>query len=638
MTMLDRMRRHKGWLKWSLALVCLTFVFFYIPDFLDSSDTSAPGAALATVDGRTITATDFQRVYNAQLQAYRNAYGANMNDRLLRQLGIDRQILQQLVDEQAALAEAARLGLTASDAEVRERILRIPAFQENGQFVGEERYKQFLRFQNPPMTHTEFEESVRQSLVLDKLRAAITDWITVSDDEVEREYRYRNEKVKVQLVAFTADRFRDGVEATDAEVAAHFEANAEAFRIGERRKIRFISVDAQTLGERVAVAPQDVERFYNINIDQYSSPEEVRASHILFTLEGKNEDEVRAKAEAVLAEARGGADFAALARTHSEDSASQERGGDLDSFGRGRMVPEFEEVAFSLEPGAVSDLVRSPFGFHIIKVFDKKEAVLRPLDEVRDQIAEQLKVERAQQQADDMALRFSSEIRRPADLDRAAAANGLQVQESEFFLRDEPIAGIGFAPEVTAEAFSLPEGGVSQPVPTPQGFAVLAVVAREESRVPALDEVKDRVRDALLREKALAAARAAAAEAATRLVTATDFEAAAKSAGLEPRSTDLVARGTAWPDVGIDAAIDAAVFELAAATTSAPIRTATGAVIVRVVEREDVTPEQVAEGVKTLRDELVGERRNRFFSSYMVKAKQRMKIEINREVLQRVTA
>src|SRR5438445_10648440 len=170
MTMLDRMRRHKNWLKWSLALVCLAFVIFYIPDFLRGSGAdAASGDTIAKVEGHEITAGDFRRQYQAQLQAYRSAYGGNMSEQLLKQLGIEQQILQQMVDEQAALAEADRLGIRSSDEEVRQRIFAMPAFQDNGAFIGDVRYQQLLRMQRPPMTPSEFEDNVRRGLAVEKL-------------------------------------------------------------------------------------------------------------------------------------------------------------------------------------------------------------------------------------------------------------------------------------------------------------------------------------------------------------------------------------------------------------------------------------------------------------------------------------
>src|SRR3954471_18926855 len=198
MTMLDRMRRHRDWLKWSLGLVCVAFVLFYIPDFLRGSGAdAASGDTVAKVEGHEISGADFRRTYQAQLQAYRSAYGGNMSDQLLKQLGIEQQILQQMVDERAALAEAERLGIKVSDEEVRQHIFSIPAFQENGAFIGEARYQQLLRMQRPPLTPREFEDSVRRGLTVEKLRGAMTDWLSVADKDLEQEYRRRNDKIKL---------------------------------------------------------------------------------------------------------------------------------------------------------------------------------------------------------------------------------------------------------------------------------------------------------------------------------------------------------------------------------------------------------------------------------------------------------
>src|SRR5438552_8020388 len=209
MTMLDRMRRHRDWLKWSLGLVCVAFVLFYIPDFLRGSGADAASSdTVAKVEGREITSGEFRRTYQAQLQAYRSAYGNNMSEQLLKQLGIDQQILQQMVDERAALAEADRLGIDVSDQEVRQRILAMPAFQENGQFIGEQRYMQLLRAQRPPMLPADFEDNMRRSLKIEKLRASLTDWISIPDGELDREYRRRNDKIKLAVVSITADSLR----------------------------------------------------------------------------------------------------------------------------------------------------------------------------------------------------------------------------------------------------------------------------------------------------------------------------------------------------------------------------------------------------------------------------------------------
>jgi len=639
MTMLDQMRRHMGWLKWSLGLVVLAFVIFYIPDFLRGNAAGAGlGDTVATVQGRDITAGDFRRTYDAQLQAYRNAYGGNVSEQLLKQLGIDQQILQQLVDQQAALVEADRLGIKASDEEVRQRIFSAPAFQENGAFIGEQRYQQLLRSQRPPLTPAEFERSVREELVLDKLRAVLTGWLSVTDKELEQEYRVRNDKVKLAVVTFMADTFRPQATATDAEVAAYFNDHQVDFKIPEKRKVRYLLVDAEAIRAKATVPEANIERAYNENIAQYTSPEQVRASHILLKTEGKDEAAVKAKAEDVLKQAKSGADFAELAKKYSEDEGSAKNGGDLDYFGKGKMVPEFDQVAFTLAPGQISDLVKTQFGFHIIKVVDKKPAKVSTLAEVRQQILDQLASETARAQAADLAQTIASEVSKPADLDKAASAHGLTVQESGFFSREESIPTLGASPEAIARAFEMKVGDVSGPLQSARGFAFETVLAIQPPAMPKLDDVKDRVRDAVIKKKARDLSREKAAAVAAKVKGAADFDKAAKAAGVEPKTTDLITRDAPIPDLGVAPDVMAAAFKLPAGAVSDPITTENGTVVFKVVEKKEVTPTEWAANVERFRDEQINDKRNRFFSAYMVKAKQGMKIELNREALQRAVS
>ena len=639
MTMLDRMRRHKAWLQWSLVLVVLAFIIFYIPDFLRGSATDASsGDTIASVEGHQISSGEFRRTYQAQLQAYRSAYGGNMSEQLLKQLGIEQQILQQMVDEQASLAEADRLGIQVSDEEVRQRIFAIPAFQDNGHFIGDARYQQLLRMQRPPLTPTDFEDGIRRSLKVEKLRASITDWLSIPEKELEQEYRRRNDKVKISVVSFMADKFRGLVAATDQEVAAHFDAHKTDFKIPEKRKVRFMLIDVDALRAKIIVPPADVERAYNDNIEQYSTPEQVRASHILFRTEGKDDAAVKAKAEELLKQAKAGADFGELAKKNSEDEGSAKNGGDLDYFGRGKMVAEVDAVVFTMQPGQISDLVKSQFGYHIIKVTDKKTGNTRSLAEMRQQLTDQLSYERAQTQAGDLATKLEKEISKPADLDKVAKAQGLTVQESGFFARDEPIMGLGPSPEAAARAFEMKIGDVSPALRASRGVTFIAPTAKQDPYVPKLDEVKDRVRDEVVKLKARDMAKQKAAELAAKLKGAPDFEKAAKAAGAEAKTTELIARDAPIPDLGVAPAIDAAAFKMTPGSVSDPIAVDNGAAVIKLVEKQEVTPADYTLAKDKFREEILADRRNRFFGAYMVKAKQRMKIEVNRESLQKAVS
>ncbi|MGE0364085.1 MAG: peptidyl-prolyl cis-trans isomerase [Vicinamibacterales bacterium] len=633
MTMLDRMRRHKGWLKWSLALVILTFAFFFVPSNGVTTAGISPDQVLADVNGEPITVAQFQRRYSAQLNAYRQAYGGQISEPMLRQLGIDQQILQSLVDEQAVAVEAARQNLAVTDVEVRQRILSLPAFIENGVFIGEARYRQLLSAQNPPLSTREFEDQLRSAILQEKLRTSVTGWMSVADGEVDAEYKRRNEKVKLELVQLTADGFRNQVAVTPADIQARFDANKETYRIGEKRKVRYALVEVDKVRERVEVPDADIQAFYDQNKAQYTTEGRVRASHILLKTEGKDEAAVRARAEELLKQARAGADFAALAKANSEDEGSAANGGDLNYFGRGQMVPEFEQAAFALKAGDISDVVKTSFGFHIIKVVESQPEVTRPLADVTPEILDQLKWQKAQQQAEQDAIAMEASIKTAADLDRIARERGLAVVESPLFLRDEPIGDLGASPDLAARAFTMKDGEVTPRLRVTRGWVFATPAGKQDSYLPQLAEVAERVREDAVRDKATELLKARAAGIADQLKKATDFTAAAKRAGFEAKASELVARGAALPDIGVNAEVEKAVFDLPVGGVAGPIATPNGQVIARVAERADVTPAQLAEGRDALRQELVNQQRDRFFAAYMAKAKQALKIGIRQDLL-----
>jgi len=636
MTMLDRMRRHKGWLKWSLAIVILAFIILYIPSFL-RPDVAGNNDVVASVEGREITVGRFRQAYQQQMQSYRAQFGGNVDERMLKQLGIDQRIVQSMIEEETGLVEASKLGVAATDEEVRTRIATMPGLQENGQFIGEQRYRQLLQMQNPPMSPSDFEEQIRRGITLQKLHSALTNWITVSDKDLDDEYKRRNEKVKLAVVSFPADKFREGIQPTDAELNTYFEAHKNELKIPEKRKVKYALVDMQAIRNRTQVSAQDIQRSYEDNQQQYSTPEQVRASHILLKTEGKDDATVKKQAEDLLAQVKKGADFAELASKYSEDDASKVKGGDLDFFSKGTMVPEFDKAAFSMKVGDISDLVKSQFGYHIIKVTDKKPATTKSLDEVRAQIEDQIKWDRAQTEAQRTADDVAKSLKKPADLDTVAKGRGLTVGESALFSKDEPIAGLGMAPAVAERAFEMKEGEVSEPIRTPQGFAFITVTGRQDAYVPKLDEVKAKVRDAVVKQKATDVARQKAASIGAQMKTG-DFNAAAKAAGLEVKTTEFIARGAAIGDVGVSPAIDKLAFAMQPGNVSDPIVTDNGTVIVKMLERQDPAPSDAATAKASLKTEMVNERRNRFYGSYMAKARERMKVNVNRELIAQLVA
>ena len=630
MTMLDRMRRHKAWLKWTLALAGFALLVLGFPLIQPPPET--PGTltdVLAQVGDQEITVGEFQTLFRRQLQSYQVQSGGEITADLLRSMGIDRQLLQQVIDEYAALQEAARLGVTVSDAEVREAIVSLPAFQQDGEFIGEAAYLQMLRMQQPPMSPAEFEENVRRSLMLQRLQAALTDWITVSDDDVEREHVRRNERVRLSAISFRADDFREGLEATDDDVAALFEQNANDYLVPEQRRLRFVLIDVPALKASFTPSDADVQAYYDNNLDSYTEEVDLRVSHILLRTQDAELAEVQAQAESIAAEARNGADFAELARRYSEDEGTREAGGDLGRITRGQMVPEFEGAAFALEQDEVSGPVTSMFGVHVIKATEKTGGATQTLDEVRDSIVDMLQQESADARAGALAEAMSLEISEAADLEAAAARRGLKAQESGFAALGEPILGLGFSSEVTTQAFQLAEGEVAGPIPTPTGPAFVTVTGIQAPYVPPLEEVEARVRDDVIRRKAFVLAQERADAAAAILQDADDFAAAAEAEELAVNESGLIARGASVPGVGVDAQVEAVAFSLIAGETSDPVLTGNSAVVLHVHEREDADPAAFQTSREQLRSEMILERQNQFYGAYMENAKARIPISID---------
>lgn len=637
MTMLDRMRRHKGWLKWSLGLVVVAFIAL-IPGVGMSpmgGDTGLPSDVIAQVGEYEVSLLEFRRVYMQQLNNYRLQSGGDISEDVLRSLGIDRQILQQMIDEYAALTEAERLGLAVGEAEVRARILTLPEFQIDGRFMGGVAFDQLLRSQRPPINPEQFDEEIRQQIMLERLQTAVTSWMTVTDDEVLEEHRRRNEKVKVDVVAFRATDYRDEVEASDNDVTLLYGEESTNYEVPEKRQLRFLLVDEAAIFDSLTVTDDEIRQYYDANLSQYQTPGQVRARHILLRASDDDDDdeEIATRAAELAAQARDGADFADLVREYSDDETTVENGGDVGLIGRGRMVPEFEAAAFNLAAGEISDPVKSAFGYHVINVTEKQEEVTQPFETVRPTIENLLKQETASARATALSRSIAAEVTTADELEQAAASRGYELQQSGFAARGEPILGLGLAQQVSAQAFSIEPGEVAGPVTTPSGPAFITVIATQDPYIPPLDDVRDQVREDVIRKKSLTLAQQRAAEAAESLKAADDFVAAAEAANLTVGSSELVARGAALPQVGTSATVEAVAFAMEPGAVSDVIQAANSAAIVHVAEREDASVEDLESNRDSLRDALLFSRQNQFFNAYMENAKEQIDITINFTVL-----
>ena len=631
-----RNRKTFGWIlgAFLLVLVIFAFVAFYIPDFMGPQGPGGISGDVAWVEGEPISAREFIQGYRGQEQVYRNQMGANFSPDLMRQFGLDRAVVDQLVQTKLLALEAERQGLSVSDDELARAIMENPNLQnENGEFIGQTAYLQLIA-QNPLLgSATQFEENVRAELLQRRLQELVTDGVFRSDKDLREEFRRRNETAKLEYTMVGSADFKDEVAVSPEEARAYFDSHPDTFAHPVQRKVRFVTLTPQLFTVDVEIRDREIERYYNQNVFRYEATEAVEASHILFkTEEGADEEEVRARAQSVLARARAGEDFSALAMEFSEDTSAAQ-GGSLGSFSRGDMVPEFEQAAFNLPVESISDLVKTVYGYHIIRVEAHQEPLTQPLEAVRDEIESTLTQEKARDAMEAAVESYAAELRQTGSIDALKSKYNLLVpQETGFFGRNDRVPQLGNSTEATQQAFDLPVNGVSQPIRMTTGYAFLQVLKERPEGPLEFEEIEDRARTEAENERLMELALARARELSAELA-----ESGAAS-GVELKTTDTFFRGSQLPEAGVSVAVGEQAFELAPGVFSEPLEATNGYAILRVVERSGNSQEQFDERKKEFRRQLLQEARSRAWSTYLSNLRSRYNVQVDWQALRDLTS
>ncbi len=567
--MLDIVRSKKKsfLIKIAFAIIILSFVIGYTMLTAPTDQRTGRGGDIAArVNGDVISYSDYQIVhsnlYNLYQSIYQNAFDANLQ----QQLNLPRQALQQLIEEQLLLQHARSLNLRVSNQELVNSIATYDAFQINGQF-NRDRYIEVLSYQR--MSPEQFEEAQRRELLSQKAREHLQRNISVTEEEVVDYFHRQNDQISLDYVWLTAALVESKVEVTDAALDEFFNANKEMFRIPERVSLRYLLFDpARYEADITTFSEADMERYYRRNLELFDVEEQVKASHILLRVaEDSDPDTVRMRrqlAQDIRQQLRDGADFAQMAKLHSDDTASAVDGGNLGYFGRGMMVDEFEAAAFALRPGQISDVVQTAFGFHIIKVDDYIAPGFKPLVEVIDTVKAGLTIERSRQLAYEKAMDAFNINRRTGDLEEAAAANNLGIKETGLFAANEPINGLGRSPEVSTAAFALEAGELARPIITTSGVLLISLKDRQPSRLPELAEVQSAVESAYRQEQAQTLARDLAEKLLERAHEQQNLAVAAAELDLNLENTGDFSRSSGYfiPRIGSSQELAEAAFEL----------------------------------------------------------------------------
>jgi peptidyl-prolyl cis-trans isomerase D len=609
-----------------IAVAVVTMVITLVPGIFADTDTSTDAYATVHSGGlmgryfgtsTTITTPEVQQVAERILQ--QKKYPEMVLPYLMPQAA------QALIQREVLLQEANRLGLQVGDADLRRAMQTGPFSQSlfpNGQFIGEDGYANFV--QN--YFHTsiqDFETQVKKELEISRLQAMVTGGVTVSDQDVRDSYRQQGTKIKFDYAVINSEDLRKQINPTDAELQAFFKQSAARYKdaIPETRKLTYIALNQTDVpGGTPAVPDQQVMQYYQGHQKDYQVPEEVKVRHILIKVDAGADPKVDAaakqKAENLLKQIKGGADFAALAKANSDDPGSKEQGGELGMIQRGVTVPPFEKAAFGLEPGQISDVIKTQFGYHIIKVEEKQTAHLKSLDEVKAQILATL----TRQAEADQQARFAQQIATEAaksGLAKTAEAHHLQLVTTDYVPQNGVLPGLPDGAKMLTMAFSAKPGAAPQVSSTGEGFAVFQVADSKPAHAPTFEEYKTHLVDDFREQQLPQLLARKTNELADKAHAENNLAQAAKEVGATIKNSDLVGHTGQVPDIGDLSTSAPDLFDLKVGQISKAINTGHSGIVAKIDEKQEPTPDEIAKNFDTTREALLNERREQMFAVFV---------------------
>lgn len=580
-----------------LLILALSMVTYLIPN--TGGGDRGPDGVLARVGKDTVTMREAQMAIQSQLR------GRNVPAELIS-LYVPR-LIDQLITERSLVYEATRLGLKVTDEETSNAIRQAaPQLFQDGKFVGRQAYEALLAPMN--LTIQEFETEIQRQVLINRLRVVAVEGTVVTPAEIEREFHRRQDKIKIQYVKISPAKVKSEVQVTPAEIQDFHDKNPSAFSIPEKRSLALVMLDQAKLEQSINPSDADLSRAYEADKDRFRTAERVKVRHILLKTTGKPPEEdtkIKAKAQDLLKQLKAGANFAELATKNSDDPGSAAKGGELGWIVRGQTVKPFEDTAFSLKPNDISGLVKTEYGYHILQVLDHEQAHQRTPNEVKPELVDEFRKQRASQMMQDLPDRLQAALKKEPLAKVISDMNLAPPLMVENVSNGDPIPEIGVNKDFEKSIAGLQKGAVSQPVAVPPNRVVLAMVTKVTPAHPSsLEEAQAGIRQALEGQKlkALVAKRTADLVAKAQAMNG-DLEKAAKSMGLEMKSPEAFSRQGAVEGLG-QASYVLQAFDKPDGAIFGPAPVPDGQVVGKVVSRMPADMAQFAAQRSGLRDEL----------------------------------
>jgi peptidyl-prolyl cis-trans isomerase D len=626
---ISSMREYFRSLKFILIIIILAFVGTSVVYFGTSalSGSANKPNVIATVNGEEIPAERFRRAQANFIETYERMTRQRLTPEAAERLGLHQQVISELVTEAVIVQSAGREGIRVTDDELRARIQELKEFQEDGHF-SRERYLRILR--QVRLDPAEFESEMRRQLLRRKIETLVRSGVKVSDGEVRDAYHLRHERVRAAWASLDVQPLMANVTVADADLEPYVKAHQAQFTRPERRRLQYVMLNTALLVQ--PVSDQDVEAYYQEHGSEFEQPRRVHVAHILVRVPpvggSEAENKAKAKVEAAIKRAQSGEDFAKLAREISEDSANAGQGGDLGFVGAGELVPQFEQAAFALRKGELSPApVRSPFGYHAIKVLEVQEGGKTPLKEVAAKVKAKLGSERSDQLGRAKADEARTALISAKDFAAEAKTLGLEARQTTL-ARGEPLEAVGREAGLDDAIFSLAVGGLSAPLKTRNGYVIVKVVEQIPPGVPPLQEIKPRVIEANRRERAEAQAMDRARGLIASLAKGGDFAAAAKAQGFSTGETSFFSRTDPPKEPGTPPNVMMAALQGSAGQVGDPVRAGNMVYVVKTLERQPPAEQDFDKQRAELEKQVLEQKRSQVWEGWVRARRAASKIDV----------
>jgi len=631
--MLKAMRRNVKKLSPSLWLVIAAFIIAIFAVWGGGGRMGVMGSEkpLVIIGQKKIYAQDYILALRRQIEALQSEF-KGLDRNLIEQLGLTQRVLQELIQQNLLFEMAKEMGIEVTEDEVRERIMSLPVFQRDGQFVGFEEYRRILEWNR--MSVTEFEESLKKDILLNKVGLLLTANATVREEEAWENYKKNNESVRLEYLVLEKNKINFQETPGSREIEDFFNRHQARYTLPEKRQGYLVFLPLSDLIKEIKINEAEIEKYYEDHKEQFREPETIRVSRIYLPFTPENKAAVLDQARSLLNRLKEGADFAALAREFSKDEKASQ-GGDWGEWDWQRLDSTEQNEIRKLEKGQ-DTLVELPEGVSILRVTEKKEARVRSLAEAREQIKSILEDQKARELGTNKLKQLARIARKEKSLEAAARKSGYKGESFGPVKEGEAISDKDQAGFISRSLFSLKEKEISEVIPTFEGLALVQLTAITKAHPATLEEVRSEVEKDWLEARKKELAREKLLALKPKLESNSDWEKIARENNLEYKTVNEHKRDQYLSVVGDSQPFDQLIFSQPSGTVSDPVEFEGGYFVFRVLEKKEASREEFQKNLKEEMNNLITAKRNLLLSSFLARLQEEKKVRLNSQEIQKI--